>query len=151
MLGGADRADTEEDAACNELLRRVRGAAALGVSDADCIIYQLSRSEKAKAEEVLPKVGGSLDVVNTDEITGWAWDSQQPDAPVQVEIYEGSTLLTKMAADQFREDLRQAGAGNGKHGFRFPTPARLKDGKPHLIRVKIAGVEGELDGSPKKL
>jgi hypothetical protein len=120
-------------------------------SSRECLIYQLSRSEKAKAEEVLPKVRGSLDVVNTDEIAGWAWDSQQPDAPVNVEIYEGSTLLTKRAADQFREDLRQAGAGNGKHGFSFPTPARLKDGRPHLIRVKIAGVEGELNGSSRKL
>jgi hypothetical protein len=109
------------------------------------------QSVEAKAEEVLPKVGGYLEAVNTDEISGWAWDSRQPDAPVQVEIYEGGTLLTRMVADQFRQDLRDAGAGNGKHGFSFLTPASLKDGRLHLIRVKIAGVEGELDGSPQKL
>jgi hypothetical protein len=66
-----------------------------------------------------------------------------------VDLYDGETFLTTFAADLFRKDLLEAGVGNGNHGFFFPTPASLKDGRPHTVRALIAGTKTELRSSPK--
>jgi hypothetical protein len=95
--------------------------------------------------------GGSLDAVTGAVISGWAWDGKQPTSPVAVDIFDGDTRLATVRADLFREDLLLAQMGDGKHGFRYPTPAGLQDGKPHTIRVRIAGIGKDLDGSPKSL
>ena len=42
-------------------------------------------------------------------------------------------------ADQFRQDLLEAGHGNGKHGFTSTLPASVKDGRTYPIRVNITG------------
>ena len=95
-------------------------------------------------------MGGSLDAVTADVIAGWAWDKSQPDTPIKVDIIDGDKKLTTVLADEFRQDLLDAKAGNGKHAFNYPTPESLKDGKPHTIRAKITGTDKELTGSPKK-
>ena len=50
-------------------------------------------------------------------------------------------LLKTATADQFRQDLLDAGKGNGKHGFLFPIPKQLKDGKKHIIKIKLNGTD----------
>jgi hypothetical protein len=96
-------------------------------------------------------VGGALDGVSAEGISGWAWDSKRPDSPIKVDIFDGDAKVATVTADEFREDLLKAKIGNGKHGFGYPTPARLKDGKSHTIRVTVAGTDKELDGSPQTL
>jgi hypothetical protein len=99
-------------------------------------------------------VGGSLDGADGENIVGWAWDKNQPNSRIDVEIYEGDGVLTLLAtvpASQFRQDLLDAKAGDGRHGFSYPTPARLKDGKAHTIRVVTSRAKVELDGSPKAI
>jgi len=83
--------------------------------------------------------GGSIDGVDDQHIFGWAWDSQRPNTPLTVDIYVDDTKLAAVSADQFRPDLRDASIGDGKHAFALPSPAALKDGKAHAVRVKIAG------------
>jgi hypothetical protein len=94
---------------------------------------------------------GRHGVANCDFIGGWAWDQNRPDAVITVDIFDGDALLATVAADVFREDLLDAGKGNGKHGFRHPVPDSLKDGRPHSIRVRISGTTIELPGSPRTL
>jgi hypothetical protein len=97
---------------------------------------------------------GSLDVADGETIAGWAWAPARPDSPIQVEIYDGEVLLATVVADQFRQDLFDAGTGSGKYAFFLPTPARLQDGKAHVIHAKIAAerelMHQELMGSPKQ-
>jgi hypothetical protein len=64
-------------------------------------------------------------------------DEHQPNSPIKVEIYDGNTVLAAVAADQFRQDLLEAGKGDGKHGFGYHFPERLIDGKAHTIRVNL--------------
>src|SRR5262249_46172167 len=71
---------------------------------------------------------GSLDVIDAERIVGWAWDKKHPEAPVSVALYDGERLMTTIPANQFREDLKPAGIGGGRHAFYYPTPAELKDG-----------------------
>lgn len=91
---------------------------------------------------------GVLDVVDSNHITGWARDPEQPNHPVSVDILDNDKLLATVPADQFRKDLVKLG-GSGKHRFLHRIPASLKDGQEHVIRVKISGTNIELRNSPK--
>jgi membrane protein involved in D-alanine export len=102
-------------------------------------------------ESGAPRLGGSLDSVSCDAIVGWAWDGAHPDVSVDVALYDGSTLLTKISANLYRRDLEGAGKGNGRHGYSFTVPDSLRDGRPHLITAKIADGSFELKNSPKTL
>lgn len=92
---------------------------------------------------------GFLEVVNDKEIIGWAWEKKQPSKAVAIELFDGDNSLGQVTADIAREGLAKAGIGDGKHAFRFDTPAQLKDGKAHLVAARIAGAEFELQKSPK--
>jgi hypothetical protein len=94
---------------------------------------------------------GSLDVLEVSAVRGWAWDLDRPEIPIQVEIYDGKTLLATIIASDFREDLKKAGKGDGKHSFNYPLAATLRDGQSHTISVRCAGSSSELPGSPKTL
>jgi len=94
---------------------------------------------------------GHLEKVNAKSISGWAWDDQRPDEPVEVNIYDGDNLLATVSANEFRQDLLDAKKGDGKHRFSFATPASLGDGQPHTIHARIAGRDIELINSPKVL
>lgn len=94
---------------------------------------------------------GSLDKVEVSSVGGWAWDAARPETPIQVEIYDGTTLLATITGSEFREDLKKAGKGDGKHAFNYALPATLRDGQSHSISVRFAGTPTELPGSPKTL
>jgi hypothetical protein len=96
-----------------------------------------------------PVYEGKLDAVNKQEIGGWVWDANQPNAALQVDIYDGDTKLLTVMANMDRSDVRKAGRGTGKYGFSFPPPDKLKDGKPHTIHARVTGTDTELEGSPK--
>jgi len=94
---------------------------------------------------------GSLDKVEVATVGGWAWDSSRPETPIQVEIYDGKILLSTITASEFREDLKKAGKGDGKHAFNYALATALRDGQSHTISVRFAGSPIELPGSPKTL
>jgi hypothetical protein len=94
---------------------------------------------------------GSLDILTANKILGWAWDKTKPNEAIYVEIFDGGTLLGTVKADLMRQDIAAKGRGTGKYGFEFPTPPRLKDGKPHQIHARVKGTEFELHGSPAQV
>ena len=100
-----------------------------------------------------PNYDGQLDTVNCDVIAGWAWNANDANKQVSINIYDGETVIASVRADALRPDLKTAGKGDGNHAFALSPPASVKDGQPHSIRAKIgeAGSTQELIGSPKKL
>ena len=78
---------------------------------------------------------GYLEGAGCAAISGWAWDSTQPNTSISVNIFDSNTLLATVPANIYRGDLQAAGMGNGNHGFTFSTPASLKDGQTHYIRA----------------
>jgi hypothetical protein len=82
---------------------------------------------------------GYIDVVDDQQILGWARDSTRPNTPLKVDIYVDDAKVSTVSAGEFRADLRDANVGDGKHGFHIPSPAVLRDGKAHAVRVKVAG------------
>ena len=91
---------------------------------------------------------GFIEGLNEKFIGGWVWNKEQPDAPVEVEIFDSEQLLVKIAANGFRDDLLKNKKGDGKHGFQLPTPEKLKDGAKHVVHIRVAGTKVALKGSP---
>jgi len=88
---------------------------------------------------------GYLDAVNGGQVWGWAWDRNMPSTPISVDIYEADTFVARVEANQFRQDLLNAGKGNGYHGFFYNIPpAMWKDGNVHQINVRFANSSSNL-------
>jgi hypothetical protein len=98
-----------------------------------------------------PVYQGFHDGADCSQIWGWAWDANLPNTPINVDIYDGSTLITTVAANLFRQDLLNAGKGNGFHAFVYNVPASLKNGQVHSISVKFSGTNTLLSSSPRSI
>jgi Putative Ig domain/Ig-like domain from next to BRCA1 gene/Matrixin len=90
-----------------------------------------------------PNLYGRHDGQGCNAIEGWAWDANDPNGTVNVDIYDGSTLIGTVAATLYRQDLADALA-SAYHGFLFHTPASLKDGQSHTVTVKFGGTNTNL-------
>jgi len=92
-----------------------------------------------------PRIGalrGYVDKVGPRCIEGWAQNTDNPEAPVCLDIYAGGQWIGQVLANQYRDDLEQAGIGSGCHGFAFMAPAGLK------LTPKSVDVRRALDGVP---
>src|SRR6266403_1935622 len=98
-----------------------------------------------------PVYEGWHDRSDQQGIAGWIYDAVHPDRVIAVDIYADATHLATMAARLFRPDLHVARKGNGRHAFVCPLPDRLRDGQTHTIRVKVAGTNVELNGTPHEI
>ncbi|MRS65929.1 T9SS type A sorting domain-containing protein [Larkinella terrae] len=126
------------------------------VYQATCTVNSCT-SEPASVTVVVTAqtVSGSFDgfIYGADCSTfrGWVWDRNKPTTAITVDILDGSTVLTTLLADQFRQDLLDAGKGNGKHAFSWSIPDELKDGEPHSLSARVTGNGFLLKDSPKTL
>jgi len=93
-------------------------------------------------EEVVEKA-------DCDEVVGYLWDRAAPGAPRAVDIYLDYAWIARVPADEFRDDLRERGLGDGRLGFRFALPAYVRDGHSHTIGVRRVAPDRELQGSPE--
>ncbi|HKQ75551.1 MAG TPA: hypothetical protein VJ810_17770 [Blastocatellia bacterium] len=109
----------------------------------------------ATSTAAVPNYDGSLDTAECLSIEGWARDANSPDCPLSVNIYDGDALIQTITADRLRDDLARYGMGAGRHGFKYypneEVVKRFRDGRPHSIRVTIAGSEFALKDTPKSI
>jgi len=90
---------------------------------------------------------GFLDTNDGWTALGWAFDSERPDEPVEVEFMLGNEHVATLKADEFRADLQQGGLGDGRHAFRFRFPLEA-NGAALTARIKSTGFV--LSGSPMR-
>ncbi|MCF7971122.1 MAG: glycosyltransferase [Methylococcaceae bacterium] len=64
-----------------------------------------------------PNLQGFIENYTGGKLYGWVYDASQPDQVLAIKVYCGDTLVAEALADVFRGDLKDAGFGNGKHGF----------------------------------
>jgi len=89
---------------------------------------------------------GFADATNCSQISGWAFDSTQPNTAISVDVYDNGVLLVSPLANLFRQDLLNAGIGNGYHAYSIATPSSLKDGHSHEPLAELnAGTGSILD------
>lgn len=58
-----------------------------------------------------------IDVVNEEHISGWAFKQGEESHHPVIEVRTGDLVLWSSSADMYREDLVEAGIGNGEYGF----------------------------------
>lgn len=91
---------------------------------------------------------GSLDAVGDGLARGWAQDLNDPLTPQVIEVFADDELAVEGVANGFREDLLEAGVGDGRAAFEIALPQRLRDGQPHKIETRAGGTAA-LAGSPR--
>ena len=82
-------------------------------------------------------------------VSGWAADRNRPNQSINVNVYDGSTLLGTVTANQSRSDVGAFLNDNGLHGFSFTLPSTVKDGGAHTFHVTYESTATELVGSVK--
>ena len=93
---------------------------------------------------------GCVDTLNDAGISGWAADESDLDRQVFVDILVDSALVATVRASVFREDLRQAGVGDGCKGFRFDPGPYLKPGR-NDVEVRYHGAGQPVPGGQARL
>ncbi|MEO5377116.1 MAG: glycosyltransferase family 2 protein [Magnetococcus sp. DMHC-6] len=81
----------------------------------------------------LPK--GYIDHLSTEIISGWV-AIQDSDERLEIELLIDDIAVTSTKADLYRQDLQEAGIGDGKHGFQMLFPQILLDGQEHHLVVR---------------
>ena len=94
---------------------------------------------------------GYVDVADCNSIVGWAADRNRLNTSINVSIYDNTTLVTTVLANNLRSDVGAYLGDNGYHGFAIPTPAQFKNGLQHTLRVKFESSGTELGGSPRTI
>ena len=94
---------------------------------------------------------GVLEGGSCSEVRGWAWDPMFPDQPISVEVLVDGVPAGTVAADRLRPELVAAGKGDGRHGFAWPVPASVRNGKARRVTVRFAGTTDPLAGKPLTL
>ena len=62
----------------------------------------------------MAQMHGSLDAVGDGLARGWAQDLNDPLTPQVIEVFADGELAVEGIANGFREDLREAGVGDGR-------------------------------------
>jgi hypothetical protein len=69
---------------------------------------------------------------------GWAFDADTPAGPrVQVRVRVDGNVVAETTANQFREDVRDAGYGDGFSGWSVRLFGRLTPGRDHIVTTEM--------------
>src|SRR4051794_35983984 len=89
---------------------------------------------------------GRLDRYDDGMLVGSAWEVHDPSTPVEIELFIDGAAGGRFIADIFRPDLRDAGIGDGRHGFAIPICHHAGDGA-RMADLRFPG-GASLPGSP---
>jgi len=87
---------------------------------------------------------GRIEGVAAGQCQGWVWDPMRPVEPIWLDILDEERLLGRQLADQPRPGLREAGIGEGRHGFTINLAALKPRPAPGTrLELRCLGTEGE--------
>jgi putative Ig domain-containing protein len=135
------------------------GSASLGadVMEKHAHMWQAIQNRKAPAYQ------SHLENANCQTISGWAWDSNQPDSsllgsqgyitnPAYLDLVVDSNFVRTFSAKLQQSTVSvDPVVGNGFHGFSVPLPDIAKNGVPHTVHIQISGTTSEIAGSPRQV
>ncbi len=81
---------------------------------------------------------GYVDGVHDGAVHGWVMNQTDFGERVVLLLRDGDTILGDVVADVNREDLAAAGYADTKHGFVFPIPDLIRDGRDHRLTIAMA-------------
>jgi hypothetical protein len=68
------------------------------------------------------KISGHVDLCGPELIEGWLYCDAWEGEPIKLQVFVGSELLGECDVNRFRNDLQEAGFGDGRCGFSFAVP-----------------------------
>lgn len=92
-------------------------------------------------------LSGHLDSINDQQITGWAWDQENPSAPVTVNLTitgaagPGGVITATVTADQPHSDLKKS-LGSSNHAFSCQIDWNSYEGETFLVTAEA--VSGDI-------
>src|ERR1700687_5462730 len=73
-------------------------------------------------------------------LIGWAQDQANPDKLLEVEVVDGSRVMAVGRTGSFREDVKNAGIGDGYCGLSIPLASEsLGDRQEYELSLRVAG------------
>ncbi len=105
----------------------------------------MRRAGLAITREYPGPLRGYVDVVGPDWVQGWAQCVAAPETPVTMDVLAGGRRVTRVLANLYRPDLREAGLGSGCCAF----SARLPAGLSGKIEVRRASDQALLPETPQ--
>jgi len=107
----------------------------------------MKESEKIQEPEYI----GNLDLVKGFYVYGWAYNKKNPEERVEVVVFVDDKPVAEGVADLFRQDLLDAGIGDGKHAFAIKLPEDLVSNEEQVLSVKFKKMAKDLGHSPQKV
>ena len=101
----------------------------------------LRAPEDGRAPAGTPAIVGYIDKIDGAKISGWAWDRNQPDVPLDVDIQIAGKPVLTVRADRLRKDLARSGTGNGYHAFEAVLETPVGEAEWPLVSA-VARIEG---------
>lgn len=98
-----------------------------------------------------PRDEGYLDSVTTRSVVGWARAAKSSGLGVEVEIRVDGHTLGVCVARNFRQDLLDAGVGDGGYGFEFALDPPLSGGGTYHVDAVLQKTGMSLGNSPRVL
>jgi GT2 family glycosyltransferase/glycosyltransferase involved in cell wall biosynthesis len=83
------------------------------------------------------KIQGCIETIDQTKIRGWAYNKSQPIERLKISILIDSKFYVATWADQYREDIKLQGYGDGYYGFEVQMPAYVYDSNPHKIEAWV--------------
>lgn len=96
----------------------------------------------------IPAVVGYFDRIVDESAYGWAYQPTAPGKRLVVEVVCDGNVVGRGEAALLRDDLVEAGIGDGYHHFELPVSCELYDGQPHPLTVRDAASGITLSGGP---
>ncbi|HEX4507613.1 MAG TPA: Hint domain-containing protein, partial [Alphaproteobacteria bacterium] len=78
---------------------------------------------------------GKVEIATSRLIAGWAFSGADA-GPVTLAVLVNGAVVGRAVADRYRADLKAAGIGDGRHGFRFVLPKGLVGGIGHKVEIR---------------
>ena len=105
------------------------------VEDGEALEAIIARLRPSIGQHEAMPLQGFLDIVRPEGICGWA-RCPAGTGPLDLTVWDNGALLGVAVADCYRDDLVQAGIGDGCHGFEFAIAGGLVPGLRHVVEVR---------------
>lgn len=87
-------------------------------------------------------IKGAIELFTPTYLSGWATDDSAPDRPLTIQVLLDHAEIARATADAFRQDLKDAGFGAGRHGYRAAFAAPVSLDARERIEARALGADG---------